>query len=313
MMPGRHAFRAGAPATLAVLAIVASCASAGMPPSGIVDRDFSHAPYYSGGAESGGEAGATVTEVANTGHLPIAYQRGATQAPVFDPSGSGPMAELLAAMNAFVDSLGINVPLVDGGGGPHDPAPGRGAPDVRFGCASETGPPGDPCGAAQSPFRLNPGRTMRLVVFGPSREWITWSQEAMDRAGVGRILVITVEVGQYLSRRAPGGLSREVELGTGYVRPLPALHSPDAAVGVVQLTGVVVGRDGRGIRGGAEGLLAHPGPLPVRIFTAQNRISDDDVREILSARRDDLPGQPLVWQVSLRNLVCRLVEGVGCG
>lgn len=39
---------------------------------------------------------------------------------------------------------------------------------------------------------------------------------------------------------------------------------------------------------------------------AQEVISDRDVAEFRAARRTDLPGQPLVWQVALRNLVAEL-------
>jgi hypothetical protein len=35
-------------------------------------------------------------------------------------------------------------------------------------------------------------------------------------------------------------------------------------------------------------------------------ISDEDVQRLRTARREDLPGQPLVWQVGLRNLVAQL-------
>jgi hypothetical protein len=35
-------------------------------------------------------------------------------------------------------------------------------------------------------------------------------------------------------------------------------------------------------------------------------VTDDDIERLRTLRRDDLPGQPLVWQVALRNLVSQL-------
>jgi hypothetical protein len=38
----------------------------------------------------------------------------------------------------------------------------------------------------------------------------------------------------------------------------------------------------------------------------QMLVSDDDIAQLRMARREDLPGQPLVWQVALRTLVGQL-------
>jgi hypothetical protein len=58
----------------------------------------------------------------------------------------------------------------------------------------------------------------------------------------------------------------------------------------------------------AEGLLAKRTGIVAAGFGAQALISDDDVAALRTARRDDLPGQPLVWQVSLRSLVSQLAD-----
>jgi hypothetical protein len=47
--------------------------------------------------------------------------------------------------------------------------------------------------------------------------------------------------------------------------------------------------------------------LVVSSIGAQELISDEDVEQLRSARREDLAGQPLVWKVALRNLVGQLV------
>ncbi|HSM59947.1 MAG TPA: hypothetical protein VK849_04075, partial [Longimicrobiales bacterium] len=110
------------------------CATAGSTlGSGVGDAFLEHPPYYAG-AEPAPAAASRV------GHLPVAYQRGASQAALFDPSLDGPVAELLERMTAYLDSLGVTARLVEGGrvsAVAH--AATRGAPDVRFGCVTESG------------------------------------------------------------------------------------------------------------------------------------------------------------------------------
>jgi hypothetical protein len=77
-------------------------------------------------------------------------------------------------------------------------------------------------------------------------------------------------------------------------------------VSVLQLTGALMGPDGLAIRIGAEGLLARRTSLLMSGLGAQALISDEDVEAIRTARREDLPGKPLVWQVAVRELVAEL-------
>jgi hypothetical protein len=100
-------------------------------------------------------------------------------------------------------------------------------------------------------------------------------------------------------------LKKQLELGTASCRTswLTSLETP---VSVLQLTGALVGKDGRAIRIGAEGLIAHRTSLLASAAGAQALITEEDVKRLNTARRDDLPGKPLVWQVSLRNLVAEL-------
>ena len=68
---------------------------------------------------------------------------------------------------------------------------------------------------------------------------------------------------------------------------------------VVQLTGALVGRDGSAVRIGAEGMMAKRTNIALSALGADardpTRTSNDR-----TLRREDLPGQPLVWQVALR-------------
>jgi hypothetical protein len=289
--------------------VAAACATGGATfRSGVGDASPEHPPYYAGAS-----ATAVAAEPERIGHLPIVYQRGAAQAPVFDPrSGPGtPVGALLDEMNAYLDSLGaaarLTVRLVEGGrvsAASH--AETTQPPDVHFGCRTESGAAGDDC-AARGDSALGRGRqAMRLAVGRPSAAWTAWTQDVMRDVGVDRALVLTLEVGQYLPRQTGWRGDKVVELGTGHVVTLPWLTSLETPVAVLQLTGALVDRDGRAVRIGAEGILAHRTRLPVSAVGGQELLRDEDVAQARTARRDDVPGRPLVWQVALRHLVAQL-------
>jgi hypothetical protein len=80
----------------------------------------------------------------------------------------------------------------------------------------------------------------------------------------------------------------------------------DTPVSVLQLTGALMNSDGDAVRIGAEGMVAQRTGLLAGALGAHRVISDDDVDQLRTARRNDLAGQPLVWQVALRNLVAEL-------
>src|SRR5690606_21685431 len=95
---------------LAALFALAACATTGATlGSGVGDRFLEHPPFYAGASL------AVLDRAAPLGNLPVAYQRGASQAPVFDPSLSVAMQQLLADMTAYLDSLGVGPRLVEGG------------------------------------------------------------------------------------------------------------------------------------------------------------------------------------------------------
>lgn len=263
------------------LLLTAGCAGATVG-SGVGDRLLEHPPWYSG-------RGAAAAELR---YLPIAYQRGGSQAEMFDPAGdAAPVAQLLAEMNGYLDSLGVAMPLA---------AVREGTPpDVRFGC--ETDATGD-CLALGGDRGEVGDPVMRLAVGRPSA---SWTAGLADRLGADSalVLVLTLEVGQYFPQQTNFAGAKAVELGTGHVVRLPWLTSLETPVGVVQLTGALVNRDGRAVRIGAEGLLARRTGLVQSGFGLQSLIRDEDVAALRTARRDDLPGEPLVWQVALRNLV----------
>lgn len=267
--------------------------------SGVGDAFLTRSPYY-----AGTRVDPAIDPDIPIGHLPIAYQRGAAQPVIFDPAESG-MADLLGRMSDYLDASGMTRPLV-AVGSPEVSGPGRTPPDVQFHCFTESGMPDDDC-AIDADTALGRGRqTMRLAVARPSPEWIAWAAGLAQEAGVERTLVITLEVGQYLPRQRGLAGAKEVDLGSGHVAQLPWLTSLETPVSVIQLTGALIGRDGRAIRIGAEGLAAKRTPMAISSIGAQAVITEKDVAALVEARRDDLPDSPLAWEVGLHTLVARL-------
>jgi hypothetical protein len=303
----RGGYRAAAAGAL-LLAATAACATTGATfRSGVGDTYLEHPPWYGGSPVNGGAAQSRL------GHLPVAYQRGATQPAFFDPTGgpNSPVAALLSEMNDFLDSLaaarGTSVRLIEGRRISAVAPNSMGTPpDVQFGCRTDDATPLGDCAIPEGGALGRGPQPMRLAVGRPSQEWIAWAGDVMRAQGVERALVVTLEVGQYLPRQR-GLLGRkEVELGTGHVAPIPWLTSLETPVMVLQLTGALVGGDGKAIRIGSEGFLARRTRLLVSAAGAQELLRDEDVAEARRARRDDLPGAPLAWQVALRHLVANL-------
>lgn len=296
---------------LLVVALLSACASTGATfRSGVGDAFPEHPPYYAGAPMD-----AVARDTGRIGHLPVAFQRGASQPPSFDPrdGGGSPLDALLGEMNAYLDSLDVSVPLVEGR---RVSAVAHAAtavpPDVRFGCATESGLPGEDC-AERGDSALGRGRqTMHLAVGRPSPEWVAWLGTLLDETGNTRALVLTLEVGQYLMRQEGWRGDKTLELGTGHMARLPWLTSLETPVMVLQLTGALVDREGRAVRIGAEGFHARRTPLLVSALGAQTLLSAEDVAAARTQRRDDLPGRPLAWRVAMRELVGRLA-GRGSG
>ncbi len=277
-------------ASLAVLLLTTACATTGATlNSGVGDRFLEHPPYY---------AGRTVTrDSGRIAHLPVGYARGESQSAIFDPDGGTgtPVDALLREMNAYLDSLGVTARVQS--------VPSGTAPNVRFGCASDAS--GDCVERGDSALGRG-DQTMHLAVGRPSKEWIESANIAMTRADADRVLVITLEVGQFLMRQEGWRGNKTIELGTNYKVPLPWLTSLEQPVSVLQLTGALVGRDGKAVRIGAEGILARRTPFRASILGAQRVLSDADVAEARTLRRSDLPGEPLAWRVALGHLVAQL-------
>lgn len=284
------------PLVLLPLAVV-SCATAGATlGSGVGDAYLERPPHYAGAGFREGDR--------PIGYLPIVYQRGASQSPVFDPAPGDELQQLLAVMTAYLDSLGVGPKLAENA----DPGPSKGRipPDVRLGCETETGAPDGDCADRIDGALGRGARSLKLSVGRPSADWARWIDTTLGAAQVDGVLLITLEIGQYSIRQRGLLGAKEIVLGTDHVARLPWLTSLETPVAVIQLTGALVDRSGKAVRIGGEGLLARRTPLLISALGGQALVTDDEMRMLRTARRLDQPGEPLAWRVALRTLVAGL-------
>ena len=274
--------------------VLTGCATTGATlGSGVGDRQLEHPPYYAG------QSVATVQPAPRIVPIAVQYQRGASQAAIFDPAAGPrtPVGALVSAMNALIDSLFAGATLS---------APvGNGVvqPNVYFGCELDAS---NDCVERGDSVLGRRGTTMKLAVERPSPEWIATLRARLDSAGATHALLLTLEVGQYWTRQSGMRGAKSVELGTAYTESLPWLTSLETPVTVLQLTGALLDREGKAVRIGAEGLLAVRTPLTASALGAQKLISDADVQRAASLRHSERPGEPLVWRAAVCELVAQL-------
>jgi hypothetical protein len=276
--------------------LIVGCATGSTLRSGGADTFFDRPPYY------------TVQRLIEQGavlYLPVQFRP--ADAALFGPELQGqPLRSMLADMNAYLEGLspGPRRAPADSAlaGAPASSDLAGSPPHVEFGCEIL---PDDEC------VNVDPRRPLRLAVRRPSRAWVEAARVEAQRAGAERILVIDLQIGNYLPRQRNWRGDKEVQLGTGYITAVPWLTALDRPASVLQVTGVLVDLDGRVVRAGAEGLIVRRTNIVLSGFGIQALISDDDVERARTLRREDLPGQPLMWQVALDNLVAELTGQPG--
>jgi len=296
----------------ALLVLAAGCATTGSTfRSGVGDALIEHPPFYAGARTT--PAAVPGTEV---GVLPIYFQPGDAEASIFAPpwAADSQLAALLAEMNAYLDSLtttGGTRPIRLVAGSPVSavaPTTMGVPPDVQFGCMTVMEIPGEDCDVPDEGALGRGGEYMKLAVARPSPEWIEWSAGAMEGWGVSETLVLTLELGQHRPKQRGLLGHKYVELGTQHETDLPWLTSLETPLYVVQLTGALMSRDGEAIRIGAEGIMAKRTRFSISVIEAQEIWLDEDVAELRTLRRTELPGQPLAWKEAMRQLVTSLTR-----
>ena len=187
-----------------------------------------------------------------------------------------------------------------------------GAPDVTFGCEPDFAGEGARVGkyyhsAGCADLEKDQQAHNVLVVQNPTKQWRERAAAEIARDSARYLLIVSLRIADQYPWSGWSG--KGVRLGTGYDVDLPWLSSVDRPVTVVQLVGTIVNAEGKIVRSGAEGLLASKPGAIATLLGGQQAVSDRQLAELVFAtRRDDLPGQPLAWEVALRTLVSELTN-----
>lgn len=206
-----------------------------------------------------------------------------------------PLAE---AMNAYLDSLGWGKHLAG------EALAEKGAPYVYVGSAQGEGAPPE---AAMQRLEHDKYPPMVIHILNPSKAWRAALGAAMQAQQVEYVLLLKLGFSEY-PKANKGMFGKKVVLGTGYEEGIRFLSAEDKPVEVLQVTGMLLDREGNIVRAGAEGIAAKDSPFWVQVLETQEAMSNEALQTLLhEERREDLAGRPLKWQVALRNLVAQLL------
>ncbi|NBC03542.1 MAG: hypothetical protein GVY20_07540 [Bacteroidetes bacterium] len=149
---------------------------------------------------------------------------------------------------------------------------------------------------------------MALYLEKPSKSWRQSFALQMTEQDADFALLIWVGLTEY-PKADKGFFKKKVILGTDYEHEIRFLSAVDKPVEVLQLTGVLLDREGNVVRAGAEGFLHKDSPFWVQALEAGTTIDDNAIEKLLTGERhDDLPGRPLAWKVAMENLVSQLTK-----
>lgn len=205
---------------------------------------------------------------------------------------------LADAMTAYLDSLQWSTPIDSSA------LPQKGAPYVYVGSSEgETAP----SGAEMQRNDSDKYPPMIIYIHKPSKEWKAALAQLLEEEEKEHLLFISIGFSEY-PKSDKGLFEKKVVLGTGYEEGIKFFSAEDKPVEVLQVNGMLLDREGKILRAGAEGILHKDTPFWLQIFDIQKSIDDAAIRRLLTeARREDLPGKPLKWKVAIHNLVAQLL------
>lgn len=205
---------------------------------------------------------------------------------------------LMDVMNQYLDSLAWSQPMAFS-------IPQEGLPWLFVGSSeAETAP------AVTMMMRDDHDEypPMALYMEKPSKEWKQSFAQMMTEQEADYALLFWIGLTEY-PKADKGMFKKKVILGTNYEHEIRFLSAVDKPVEVLQLTGVLMDKDGNVMRAGAEGFLHEDSPFWVQVLDAGTTIDDNAIQKLFTEeRREDLPGRPLAWKVAVDNLVSQLTN-----
>ncbi|MCB0376736.1 MAG: hypothetical protein KDD04_12525 [Sinomicrobium sp.] len=147
---------------------------------------------------------------------------------------------------------------------------------------------------------------MIIYLKKPSKDWKRVLPDALS--GIENLLIIRIGFAEY-PKANKGIFKKKVVLGTDHEHEIRFLSAEDKPVEVLQLTGMVLNRNGDVLRAGAEGIVHEDAPFWAQVFDIQKSMDDKTVNNLISKFRiEDLPGKPLAWKAALDTLLRQLIS-----
>lgn len=216
-------------------------------------------------------------------------------------------AESLAELQALDARLDTELARVAGSVPLRERLPAEGGPKLFVGLPPEDGAV-DFADLDAGPDRQ---RVALIRSWSASRAWRDQVRALLAREQADHLLLTWTGIGTRYPLQDDASGSKGLPLGTGYAPSLPWLTALDVPVEVVQLTGLLVDREGRVVRSAVEGMIAVPTRFPESVLGLQRSVQAADLRALPARVRDDLPGRPRVLDVALGHLVAQLTGRTG--
>lgn len=204
---------------------------------------------------------------------------------------------LVEAMNAYLDSLGGSTRLAV------ETLSEKGVPYVYVGSAE-----GAPPEAAMQRSEHEKYPPMVIHIRKPSKTWRAALNGLIQAQPIEYVLWIRLGFSEY-PKGEKGLFGKKVVLGTNYEESIKFLSAEDKPVEVLQVTGILLDREGNIVRAGAEGIAAKDSPFWVQVLEAQQAMDNTRLQNLLlHEHREDLPDRPLKWQAALHHLLAQLLK-----
>ncbi len=149
-----------------------------------------------------------------------------------------------------------------------------------------------------------------LVIYAvdPNQNWKERLIQSMNEQNVDFVIFVTFGISEYFINQGEAFGSKIIELGTGHNVDIPWIAALNQPAQVLHLSGALLDNTGKVVRAGSEGLIVKEN-IDLESTAMQIPLISEDIESLLfDARREELQGNPLVWQVALQNLFAQLMK-----
>ena len=234
----------------------------------------------------------------HTLHLPVQIDK-MTIGEFFYEKQEQALQPILSTFDAYLDSLSWSTVMSMGD------FPTKGAPYLFVGSSESVVAPSSAEMLREEFDKFPP---MALHVDKPSKQWKETLLQKMEDSGIDHALIFWIGFNEY-PKANKGVFKKKVVLGTDYEPEIRFLSAELEPVEVLQISGMLLDKEGNIIRAGSEAFLYEDSPFWVQAFGASTSIDDNTLaNSITEIRREDLPGQPLAWKVAIHNLTQQLTQ-----